>query len=352
MNPTISFDEFNNNACKNAIEIASAISHIGISNEEKIDLVNKEDFEKKFSELVLKNLYQKETTLYIPAMPNTLGDGDVASNFRFKHDKDTNNEVIKKWMKLFTINSKQKNPIVITTVSRDQRYLTLKMLENGKIKIMNNISNIEVTNLTLKFTNFLEALNIDTEKMKLIRESSKGARYNSYLSDMIGFINMVNWASNNKSIFIEKYLEAHVETEGEVYYRQEVKGELIIKPVIVNNREWKPKEKYDYMYFRKTDKLTPTLQKFYMLKDGEITNVYLQIFNALSMNENDTKKLIRNFMINHNYIRLSDYWVNDVDDAFTILMILNCFDDDDIELTEEENIIKTKLELLYDTIIN
>ena len=47
------------------------------------------------------------------------------------------------------------------------------------------------------------------------------------------------------------------------------------------------------------------------------------------MDENETKKMVREFMVSHNYYRLSDYWVNDVDDAFTIMMILNCFDDDD-----------------------
>ena len=107
------------------------------------------------------------------------------------------------------------------------------------------------------------------------------------------------------------------------------------------------------MYFREyTMKLTPTLQKFYILKEDEMTGVYSQLFDAISMDENDTKKLVRNFMLNHNYYRLSDYWVNDVDDGFTLMLILNCFDDDDIVLTEEEKEIKSKLDLLYDTIIN
>jgi hypothetical protein len=352
MNPTISFDSFINNSKNNAIEIASAISHIGISNKKLVPLIDEDTFNEKFTQLISNDLCEKNTTLYVPAMPNQLGDGDVASNFRYKHDKDINNEVVKKWMDVLTINAKEKNPLVITAVSRDYRYLTLNMLDNGSIKIMNNLTNQEIPGLTEKFTNFLEALNIDTEKMKLIREASKGARYNSYLADMIGFMNMVNWTVN-PSMFKEKFLEAHVETGGAVYHRAEVKDELIIKPVIVNGREWKTKDGFDYMYFREcTNKLKPTLQKFNMLKEGEITKVYSQIFNAISMDENDTKKMIRQFMINHNYYRLSDYWVNDVDDAFTILMILNCFDDDDIELTEEEKEIKCKLELLYDTIIN
>ena len=70
------------------------------------------------------------------------------------------------------------------------------------------------------------------------------------------------------------------------------------------------------------------------------------------MDENDTKKMVREFMVSHNYYRLSDYWVNDVDDAFTIMMILNCFDDDDIDLTEEEKVVKESLEVVYEGIMN
>ena len=60
----------------NAVEIASAIT---------IEV-----------QPILKELCETNTTLYIPAMPNKLGDGDVASNFRYKHDKDINNDVVKK----------------------------------------------------------------------------------------------------------------------------------------------------------------------------------------------------------------------------------------------------------------
>ena len=317
----------------NAVEIASAIT---------IEV-----------QPILKELCVPNTTLYIPAMPNKLGDGDVASNFRYKHDKDINNDVVKKWMEVLTLNSKQKNPLVVTTVSRSQRYLTLNMPDNGSIKIMNNLTNEEIPDLTQKFANFLTVFDIESEKMKVIRKASEGARFNSYLSDMIGFMNMVNWANGNVTMFTMEHLEAHVETEGEVYHRAEYEGQLIIKPVSVNGREWKPKKGFQYMYFRPfSGKMTPTQQKFYILKDGQMTRVYSQIFKAISMDENDTKKMVREFMVSHNYYRLSDYWVNDVDDAFTLMMILNCFDDDDIDLTEEEKVVKESLEVVYEGIMN
>ena len=78
-----------------------------------------------------------------------------------------------------------KNPLVVTTVQRKERYLTLNMPEDGTVKIVNNQTNQENSELSKMFTNFLIAFNIDEEKMKVIRQASEGAKYNSYLSDMI-----------------------------------------------------------------------------------------------------------------------------------------------------------------------
>ena len=356
----ISFDTFSINPDKaTALEIASAISHMGVSKgiegtPEKGTLMPlKDTLGRQINwDDIVNELSVKGTTLYVPAMPNMLGDGDVASNFRFKHDKDINSDVIQKWINVFTINAKMKNPLVVTTVQRKERYLTLNMPEDGTVKVVNNQTNRENSDLSKMFTNFLIAFNIDEEKMKVIRQASEGAKFNTYLSDMIGFMNIVNWGNGNVSMFTKQQLEAHVETEGEVYHRAEVKGEPIIKPVVINDREWKPKKGYSYMYFRRTDKATPTLQEFYMLKDGQMTTVYSQIFQAISMDENKTKENVRNFMVNHNYCRLSDFWVNDVDDGFTLLMIMNCFDEDEVELTEEEIAVKENLEVIYETVFH
>jgi len=294
---------------------------------------------------IMKELEKPNTTLFIPAMPTALGDGEVASNFRYKHDKEINNKLVERWMDVFRRNASMKNKVVITTVLRKERFLTLNMPEDGSIKIINNQLNTINDNLTQRFKNFLTVFNIEEEKVKVIRQASKGSEFNSYLGDMIGFMNMVNWI-NNPSIFQGIYMEAHVEREGEVYHRAEDNGLPIIKPVNVNGKEWKPKEGFDYMYFRGTSKLTPTFQKFYILQDKMMPKVYAQIFEAISLNENETKKMIRDFMVSHNYSRLSDFWVNDVDDVFTVMMIINCFDDDDIELTEIEITIKNQLELM------
>ena len=88
----------------------------------------------------MSKLSQPNTTLFLPAMPSKLGTGDVASNFRYKHDEKINNLVILRWLEVFEEYKKNesKNPVVITTVSRSQRYITLKMLDDGTIKIVNN----------------------------------------------------------------------------------------------------------------------------------------------------------------------------------------------------------------------
>ena len=63
----------------------------------------------------------------------------------------------------------------------------------------------------------------------------------------------------------------------------------------------------------------------------------------LSMKESGMKEMVRNFFGLHgSYTRFSDYWVNDVDDGFTILMILNAYSY--TTLTHEEERVKGELE--------
>ena len=43
----------------------------------------------------------RNTIIYIDGFPNSLGDGDVASNFRYKETTEENNDGCEKLMKLF-----------------------------------------------------------------------------------------------------------------------------------------------------------------------------------------------------------------------------------------------------------
>ena len=55
------------------------------------------------------------------------------------------------------------------------------------------------------------------------------------------------------------------------------------------------------------------------------------------------KKMIRNYLKNLNtYSRLSDFWLNDIDDAFTILMIINAYRY--AELDEQDKMILKQFE--------
>ena len=275
---------------------------------------------------IIEKVSMPNTTLFIPATPSALGTGDVASNFRYKHYKDINNNVIERWLEVFEKYSKNKNPVVITSVGRDARYMTFKLVEDGTIKIVNNQTDNKLfVRETKIFKDFIESFGITSENMKKMRISSEGARFNTYMADMIGFINIMNY-KYNPEMFRKSHMEPYLVTPESTYYRKEVEGQLMLKPVVINGREWIPKEGFNYMYFRKQDKLTQHMNTFYMFNEDYMPIVYEKMFNMLTLENNMTKTNVRKFMKNiQSYDRLSDFWVNDIDDAFTILMILNCY---------------------------
>ena len=54
------------------------------------------------------------------------------------------------------------------------------------------------------------------------------------------------------------------------------------------------------------------------------------------------KQMVREFLGDQSvYSRLSDYWVNDVDDGLTILAIAGCYDN--VVLTPDEERVKEQL---------
>ena len=87
---------------------------------------------------------------------------------------------------LFSVNNN-----VITTIDLTQRVNYLSVLNNFDVNNADNNINKEIIYTTEIMTNFLESFGITPEHMKKIRISSEGARFNSYMADMIGFINMM-----------------------------------------------------------------------------------------------------------------------------------------------------------------
>ena len=61
----------------------------------------------------------------------------------------------------------------------------------------------------------------------------------------------------------------------------------------------------------------------------------------ISSEDNQTKQLIRKFFSQINtFYRWSDYWINDIDDAITILTIINCYNKSSIPLNVDEKKIR------------
>ena len=285
-----------------------------------------------------------QTTLYCPATPSELGSGDVASNFRFKHEKEENEKVIDRWLQVFKVYSKNesKNPVVVTSVSRTGRYITFKFRDSGEVDVVNNQTNEQLSTETEIMKGFFEGFGITTEHMKVIRMATEGARFNSYFADVIGTLNMVNWKFHPE-MFQEEHLGPYKVGPGSKFYRAEVAGQLMLQPVEIDGKVWTPIEGHSYMYFKKNPSFPGGSLVFKMIDEQSMPKVYSQMFEALNNQENGTKEMVRKFFLDHHdFTRFSDFWENDVDDAFAILMIINCFKY--CSLSDEESLIKNKFE--------
>ena len=80
-------------------------------------------------------------------------------------------------------------------------------------------------------------------------------------------------------------------------------------------------------------------------EDNSIDTIYERMWEAMSNEENDVKRSIRShFNRISNYHGWRDYCVNDTDDAFTILVIINAYSYVD-KLSEMEKSILQQLTL-------
>ncbi len=75
----------------------------------------------------IKRAIESQGTLFVQGELKSLGQGDPASNFRFKSDKDKNNQVVSNLLEMFKLyhgqqkNKTQPDPVVITSVPRKMR---------------------------------------------------------------------------------------------------------------------------------------------------------------------------------------------------------------------------------------
>ena len=259
--------------------------------------------------------------------------GDVSSNLRYKHDKDINNMVVKNTLLLLR-KFRGKN-IYITSVDRTQRYKTFKFLDSGDVRVVDNRSKSEIVTESNLFNEFLKSMDITNEKMMILKQSSEYGQ--SYLADLISFIYLLNSHYHEECFEGISCFPLVLNTESEMY-----DGSQILKSVTEGGRVWNPINEYDYLYFQKADQ-SKCYCNFRVPEDGSIEKVYNQLNELLSLQENGVKGMVRKlFSTLESYERISDYWVNDLDDGFTLLLILNSYKH--TKLTADENRMKEKLE--------
>jgi len=283
-----------------------------------------------------------DATLSIEAELKSLGEGDTASNLRFKGDKEKNNHVVSNYMKLFETYAPTEKPIIITTVPRKHRYITYSLTEGGEIEAHNSNTKGFMAKETTILKEFLESMNIDRTKVTSMREASSGAGYRTYLADLLAFIYLVD------SHFHREMFEQRRKTPFVVNTQTlDEDGNAVLTEIDSGGRKWVPKEGYDYLYFTGEETPREMVEKkyeniFWEPKEGSIVKVYFQLGELLSKEENGMKKMVRDYMgLLGTYNRFSDYWVNDVDDALTIYMIYGAYKY--ATLTAEEEMVKDQL---------
>lgn len=281
----------------------------------------------------------KNTIIHIQGFPEELGGGDTASNFRYKKDTSVNNGVCERWLKLFQDStlSEISDGIYVTTFPREGRLRSYKMNEDGGFIVSDKDKNI-LQDETAVFEDFLKRVGLDEEKMKILREASVGARYNTYLADMLSFLMMIY-----KENFILKFLKPYIVKAGDER----------LQPVVKGGRTWTPIEGNDYLYFDTgygigLDKEEEGAIPFYIYDIDQYQCIYDKLLLAISPEENSVKADIRKFFSeNRTYERWSDYAINDVDDILSIYMVLNAFISS--EMTTQDDFIKSQLEHIAET---
>jgi len=299
------FKRQKNNPKNDILEIAGALTQDNIS-----------------IKWTLESFMTPNTILFQNAELKQIGEQDPASNLRFKSDIERNNIVVNNYICLYNdYNNTNTNPIVISTFSRKQRKYSFYMTEMGKIECKNALESEIDLEKTELFKNFLESFKISEEKMKIIRECSKGAYYNTYMADCISFVLQVIYMITPDTFNLEYRKPIVVNSETTDSF-----GEIVLTPITVKEKTWTPNKGQNYIYFEKTNEKDTESLQFMIPDDSCIDNIYNHFWDMITLTENDTKKMVRDHFTNcHKFIRWSDYCANDVDDAFTILGIINCF---------------------------
>lgn len=312
---------------------------------------------------------EEGTTLCISGELKRYTEGSPASNYRNKNP-ELNDNVVDNYFHLFTRHQEvtRGKPIIVNTIPRSWRKYSWLIQEDGNIiredqeyrkeckesfrvpsqarsiaqspipltplisAECTTIRDIEDTNLKM----FLDYNGIDNTKLIKIRESCKGARYHTYLIDMISFLYQMKM---DKSEFHEMFSSDY----RKVTASSDEKCILSFEDTADNA---------GYVFFSPNK--------------SSVDQIYHEFEMAISLEENEVKASIREHLINHRIDRWTDFDANDTDDAFTILMLIHAFkglvgedyvsedkgdeaDEGDlpyVSITPEERIIMNSLEMI------
>mgnify|MGYP001406196862 CR=1 FL=1 len=258
-----------------------------------------------------KRWIEEGTTLCISGELKRQSEGNPASNYRNK-DPELNDNVIDNYFHLFQHHQEvtRGKPIFVNTIPRSWRKYSWHIQEDGNIiredqEFRRSIDDpesqlylsgsvggpeahdIEDTDLKM----FLDYYGIYSEQLIKIRESCKGARYHTYLIDMISFLYQMKMGP-------EMF---------QVDYRK----------VIASGDE--------KCILSFEDTLDNTGYVFFSPKKDSVDQIYHDFQLAISLEENEVKAEIRNHLMEHRIDRWTDFDANDTDDAFTIIMLIHEF---------------------------
>ena len=272
----------------------------------------------------------ENTVLCIQACPTQLGSGDVSSNLRFKKDSEKNNIACQRWLE--TLHN-AKGGIYSTTLSRDARLRMYKLNDDGSIDVYNKEKD-ELPEEKATLEAFLKYFGMDSEKVKLMKSISEyGA---TYMTDLLSFTMvmeiMYSEGSYQSNWFVPEIVKAGVER---------------LTPVTKGEKVWTPIEGNDYLYFTPSEEGVGVNIKTFI---GDPTKLYERLQDLLSLEENDAKADLRKmFSFCKSYTRVSDVWINDIDDPLSIYMILNAYSHNSGSMTKLDNQIKEELEHITST---
>lgn len=249
------------------------------------------------------------TTLCIGGELKNMTEGKPASNFRYEKDDVLNDNVIDNYNQLFQLYLEMNGhkPIFITTIPRSWRKYSWFIQEDGTMMRKDQDYRKRVTqgeDETVNdiededFMRFLSYNCVEKEQLVKIRECCKRAKYHTYLADMISFLYQLK---SNPNEFISTYSPEFrtvdtVKLNGDSQYK---------------------------LYFNET--MSKNGIVFLCPKRTSVNSIYHEFQEAISLEENETKRRIREHLLLNRIDRWTDFSANDTDDAFTILMMIHAF---------------------------